>query len=84
MARIRGVVAGVVPGVVPAVQGMATDAQVELQPAGLGVKGHLLFENGEVGGCCHLAVELHVTDVERERMGERKQSQHSGLVSLKA
>ena len=63
MARIRGVVAGVVA----AVQGMATDAQVELQPAGLGVKGHLLFQNGEVGGCCHLAVELHVTDVERKR-----------------
>lgn len=47
-------------GVVAGVQGVAVDPQVELEPAGVGVKGHLVHGHADVGHGGHLAV---VSDV---------------------
>lgn len=57
-------------GVITGVQGIAVDAKVELQPAGLRVKGHLVFQHCHVEGCCSLTVQLHMP--KGKRLGERE------------
>lgn len=49
-------------GVLAGIQSVAINTQVELQPAGLRVKGRLVFQQR----CC-LAVQLHMPGRERER-----------------
>lgn len=55
-------------GVVSGVQSIAVDSQVELQPAGVGVVGHLVFRHGDVGQSSRLAVQLHVSNKWNEAM----------------
>lgn len=51
-------------GVVAGVQGVAVDPQVELEPAGVGVKGHLMHGHADVGHGGRLAVMPEVPDRE--------------------
>lgn len=48
--------------VLAGVQGVAVYPQVELQPAGAGVKGHLMFSHSDVGDGRCLAVEFYVSE----------------------
>lgn len=49
-------------GVITGVQSIAAYSQVELQPAGVRVKGHFMFSHSEVGDSCCFAVQLHMPE----------------------
>lgn len=60
--------------VIPGVQGVSVYTQVEPQPAGFGVKRHLVLDESDVGesDCC-LAVQFHVPGKSHKReQGARK------------
>lgn len=48
--------------VVAGVQCVAVDPQVELEPAGVGVKGHLVYGHADVGHGGRLAIVPDVPD----------------------
>lgn len=59
-------------GVVPRVQSVAVYSQVELKPAGVGVVGHVLQLQGDVGQSYGLFVDLHVSEDFRKQKGIRR------------
>lgn len=49
-------------GVVSRIQTIAVDSQVELQPGGAGVVGHLVVSHGDIGHSSRLTVQLHMSN----------------------